>query len=351
MNALWRDLSLRGMANQEKGVLDPETLSAFVSARHDVDGPVSFDVRALRGGLESRCTSRVRARFTDRRGGARTVSFVVKHLDGPSCREAHVYEDVVAKVARGMAPQVLGIDWMDEDACLLYLEAVNPAQRWPWQDTEAMGEVLARLAALHEDARLLTAPPWEYEADLRRCGAYLVDRLGRIDARGELGRVRAARPAALRLVEALPKVRRELMDASPLGTTIIHGDAHPGNVLVRRRRGSLEPLLLDWGRAREGSAFEDVSSWLHTLAFWERAAMQRHDTLLARYLVARGESGRLDRSVRDAMWLASACTVLGGAALHHVEVAERATGRERAIAVRAAEHAARILRRADACWN
>jgi aminoglycoside phosphotransferase (APT) family kinase protein len=54
--------------------------------------------------------------------------------------------------------------------------------------------------------------------------------------------------------------------------TVVHGDVHPGNVLVQKTRGSTRVALIDWGRARLGSLLEDVASWLHAIGCWEPAA-------------------------------------------------------------------------------
>ena len=51
--------------------------------------------------------------------------------------------------------------------------------------------------------------------------------------------------------------------------------------MVRKSGGQHEPVLIDWARARAGSPFEDVSSWLQSLGFWEPAVKRKHDTLLA----------------------------------------------------------------------
>jgi aminoglycoside phosphotransferase (APT) family kinase protein len=68
----------------------------------------------------------------------------------------------------------------------------------------------------------------------------------------------------------------------------MHGDMHPGNVILRRGVAGVEPVLLDWARARPGSALEDVSAWVQSLGHWEPQARRFHDTLVRTYLVARG---------------------------------------------------------------
>jgi aminoglycoside phosphotransferase (APT) family kinase protein len=129
---------------------------------------------------------------------------------------------------------------------------------------------------------------------------------------------------------------------------------HSGNAMVRAGQEAERVVLLDWGRARLGSPLEDVSSWLQSLGYWEPEAKRRHDTLLQRYLVARGLVPRLGRDLRDAYWLASAGNVLAGALRYYLVVADGGGGapsRTRAEAGRAARDQLRVVRRADAIWR
>lgn len=323
----------------------------FVARRYEVSGGVELGARALRGGLEAQGVQRVTARFRDRRAKRHTFGFVVKHLRGPATREARIYADLVARAVPAAAPEVFETEWIGDDECRLYMEAVRPVRGWPWGDVDQAGDVLSEMVSLHADPPDVELPPWDYEAELLHCGGVLLDVLGRLDTRGELATIRRVRPAVARLVEALPDIRRELQDEKPFGRTLIHGDLHPGNAAVRRRRARERPVLFDWGRAREGAALEDVASWLHTLSLWEPEARRRHDSLLGRYLSERGWSGFIGRDVRDACWLAAACNILAGAVLYHIGVVTEGKGRQRHDSFQALDQCARILRRADACWR
>ena len=88
---------------------------------------------------------------------------------------------------------------------------------------------------------------WDYDAALCQSGYATLEALeGVVRALGA-GQFRGAVPMTRRLVEALPAMRRALLLASP--PIWIHGDLHPGNVILRRGVAGLEPVLLDWARA------------------------------------------------------------------------------------------------------
>ena len=161
--------------------------------------------------------------------------------------------------------------------------------------------------------------------------------------------VRPGIRAIRHLLPSFSRLRSDLLRARPLQGTVLHGDVHPGNVLIRRGGGTERAVLIDWGRARFGSPLEDVSSWLQSLGFWEPEAKRRHDTLLGGYLSARGYAGTLSSELRARYWLAAASNGLAGALRYHLWAAQQARTRQ---AQRAAANAARdwvrVLRRAHA---
>ena len=122
--------------------------------------------------------------------------------------------------------------------------------------------------------------------------------------------------------ERHPRVQPVLLAAAAFRMAVLHGDVHSGNVVVRVQEGAERVVLLDWARARLGSPLEDVSSWLQSLGYWEFEARRRHDTLLRRYLAARGLSTHLGREVRDVYWFAGACNVLAGALRYQLLAAD-----------------------------
>ena len=140
------------------------------------------------------------------------------------------------------------------------------------------------------------------------------------------------------------------MAASP--PVWIHGDLHPGNVILRRGRTGAEPVLLDWARARPGSPLEDVSAWVQSLGHWEPQARRYHDTLVRTYLAAQGLEPVLTRDFRRLYWMAGACNALAGALRHHLVAAQQAhTPRARATALTLAQKWLRLLRCADVHWR
>ncbi|XYI02668.1 phosphotransferase family protein [Sorangium sp. So ce1128] len=335
--------------------LDLAAVAAFLVARHGAAlGDAAIDIRPLRGGLCSDValiTARLRSGARPRR-----VALVAKIVDG--AREAAVYRRLSTSVARRFSPELLGAQRLGRRRWLLYLERIVPAHPWPWTDSAHTARVLDRLARFHgETAPGAALPAWDYEAEslaAARGTLSLAERL----PRGEIPALARAMPALRRVVAALPAMRRQLLAFQPLGTTVIHGDVHPGNVMIRRRSGVAEPVLLDWARARVGSPLEDVSSWLQALGYWEPEARRRHDTLLAGYLAARGLAPALTRPLRDAYWFAAASNALAGALAYHLSiVSDSRAGRPgaaydaRAAAARNAADWLRVIHRADACWR
>ncbi|WP_438010738.1 phosphotransferase [Sorangium sp. So ce321] len=338
--------------------LDLAAVAAFLVTRHGAAlGDAAIDIRPLHGGLCSD-VALITARL---RGGARPrrVALVAKLVDG--AREAAVYRRLSTSVARRFSPELLGAQRLGRRRWLLYLERIVPAHPWPWTDSAHTARVLEQLARFHgETAPGAALPAWDYEAESLAAARGTLSVAERLP-RGEIPALARAMPALRRVVAALPAMRRQLLAFQPLGTTVIHGDVHPGNVMIRRRGGVAEPVLLDWARARVGSPLEDVSSWLQALGYWEPEARRRHDTLLAGYLAARGLAPALTRPLRDVYWFAAASNALAGALGYHLSIVSiardsragqpGAASDARAAAARNAADWLRVIRRADACWS
>ncbi len=283
----------------------------FVSRRWSVPrGEVKVDVRPLSGGLES---SVARASLAVPRGRDIPRRLVVKELRGPHRREAAIYESLWSATEHPPAAQVLGVEPAG-DAHYLFLEYVERGAAWPWPDSAVTQAVCGALARIHDAPAALGAElAWDYESELRRsAGETMSVAAAARDAHGvrlwrRLGDLK-------RVVDALPDLRARLLAPD---RTIIHGDVHPGNVIVRPGGGV---ALIDWGRARIGSPLEDIASWLHSLGCWEPEARRRHDTLLRVYLESRRPPQRLTDAVREPYWLASASNGLAGAIRYHLTV-------------------------------
>lgn len=312
----------------------------------------ALELEPLAGGLVSAHVARGSARYRDGRGRRRLFRFVVKHLIGAERREAEVYRRVVRRHASEHAPSLLAVEEDGGGGCWLFLEWVRPHRRWPWNEPGRARLTAGHLADLHRklgDAP--EPPPWDYEAELGPRARETVRVLEELPADPALRRVRRAAPGARRMAEDLRRVRRQLVEGGPLPATLIHGDLHPGNVLLRRRGGALEPVLLDWARLRRGSPLEDLAPWLQTLAYWEPLVRRRHDRVLSGYLEARG-FGRATREVRDAYWLAAGLNALAGALTWNLGVYfDGESPKRRRDALRGAEVWARAIRQADRRWR
>lgn len=302
--------------------------------------------------------NRVSAHFRDARGHSRTLTFVVKVLEGAAMREALVYERLVAFHAQNLSPRLLGIERLGPERHALFLEAMCRVEAWPWRDVAVAQAVLSRLAGFHDSLSSeevsAVMPPWDYDSELQQSALRTLELLESCRRNPDFSRLTRHLPAARRMVAALPGVRAQLLRFAPFGAAPLHGDVHPGNALLCQRAESLEPVLIDWGRARLGSPLEDVSSWLQSLGYWEPEARRRHDTLLASYFSARGMERRLTSDLRGAYWMAGASNALSGALLYHLSVALAPHGvdsDQKARAAHSAQDWLRVLRRADACWR
>ncbi len=271
---------------------------------------------------------------------------VIKHLPPECAREADVYQALWQHLERPPAVQVFGQDTAGDATCM-YLEHATPVSSWPWADSALAARVCRALARLHDSRELPRKTfAWNYEEQLTRsAGDTLALAAAARDASGErlwhrVGDMR-------RVVRALPHIRRRLLSA---GTTVIHGDVHPGNVVLRPEAADVPVVLIDWARARIGSPLEDIASWLHSLGCWEPQARRRHDTLMRAYLQSRGVPRIFDADVRTDYWFASVSNGLSGAIRYHLAVLTDPTAPEatRANSRRATLAWARVVRRAAA---
>lgn len=164
-------------------------------------------------------------------------------------------------------------------------------------DPALLDSALTDLAGLHarfeDPAVRATEAPWlerssrssDYGARLLRAG---------ID-----GGARLSSPFVA-VAERYLADRDLLQDAWELGPmTVLHGDAHIGNVYVDDRAGTPQLGLFDWGLMTVGSPLRDVSYLISmTLSPADRRANER--ALLGRYLAARDRAGATPIAADDA---------------------------------------------------
>jgi Ser/Thr protein kinase RdoA (MazF antagonist) len=279
---------------------------------------------------------------------------VVKAISGLGVRELSVHRLMSIEGDPPCTPRLLGSRRAGPDGIYAFLEWVPPFSRWPWRRTEYAALVLAQFARVHSfDGRRFRAAlsGWDYEEELVSSAAATLEAYRQTVAAGHLRDARPMTKPLARLMASLPRIRRQLILFT--GPAVIHGDAHPGNAVIRRSGKTHRAVLLDWGRSRLGSPLEDVSSWLQSLGFWEPAARRAHDSLLKGYLCARSGSESLGRQFREAYWLAGASNACAGALRYHFAVLQdpARSAEQRWQSTRAAIDWLRIIRRADACWS
>jgi hypothetical protein len=331
-------------------VLSPEIICRFAEQllqHHEID----IEIQPLRGGLEAAGISLVHA---TRRDAAASASFVVKPMRGAAVREYWVHR-AVQRSCEAAAPKILGcLEADSEDTVYVFMEWVPALDTWPWRHREHAAKVLQQLARVHECAVGSVSPlicQWDYDDELSQSAASTVELYGSLFQSGvRIGERPMLRPLE-RIAAVVTAMRKQAVEVT--GAALLHGDAHPGNAVLREKNGALEAVLLDWGRARSGSPLEDVMSWIHSLGFWEPSARRIHDTLLVEYRRACGFSDDLPSSFRSAAWLAGACNAMAGALRYHLSVvADPQNAPEvRWTSSLAAADWLRIARRADAIWR
>ena len=290
-------------------------IAAFVADRWSVPRErVQVRLRPVLGGLESAVT-RARVR-TGPDHGKVPRRLVIKELRGDCRREADMYRLLWTHLDQPPAARLHGVEAAGESK-YLYLEDVRALSTWPWRDMRLAAAVCRALAEFHDTPALRRAVvPWDYETELARsadstlslaCSARTGDGVRGWRRLGDLKRV----------VAALPAIRARLFAS---GTALIHGDVHPGNVIVGEDLHAVRVTLLDWSRARVGSPLEDLASWLHSLGCWEPQARRRHDTLMRVYLQSRGRAQKITTELRTDYWFASISNGLAGAIRYHIAV-------------------------------
>ena len=314
--------------------------------------PDAVELEPLRGGLIAPAVRQVTVRWHED-GRSRSWRLVAKRLPAGDHRELVVHRRLATRLPGRLAPGLFGSARLADGGTVLFLEWIRPVRRWPWTEHGSAVRATRALGRVHEELEGMERPEglavWDYEAELAQSARRTLEIFDQVPRSPRWRLVLRVRPAVERLVESLPELRRQLLaDAS----IWIHGDVHPGNVVVGRHQGESQPTFLDWGRLRRGSPLEDLSSWLLSLGHWEPRVARRHDRLVAEYLRAADRPAHLGPSFRDAYWLAAASNALSGALRYQMLAALHATRpAERERALGAAAKWARAIRRADGRWR
>jgi aminoglycoside phosphotransferase (APT) family kinase protein len=328
-------------------------ISDFVRQRTENAPDMEIRATPLLGGLENCGVFKVELGWTASHGNVCSDRFVVKRLVGNSTRELAVWRALAGTPAAHAMPAMYGAEWHGEDEAYLYQEFVEPHSGWPWADITTSVAVLKALAHVHGATAVDgdSLENWDYESDLIESAQATVALFASaVYGKAALGDRPMLRTLE-RILQALPAMRAALRSSGP--TTLLHGDVHAGNAVVRNKSGAHSVVLLDWGRARLGSPLEDVSSWLQSVSFWEPEVKRRHDTLLRSYLRARRLPDSIGSELRELYWIATACNAMAGALRYHLAVTLD-SGRpeeERYSAFHALLDWLRIIRRADLCWR
>jgi hypothetical protein len=328
------------VGNAQESALRESFIREFAVCQFGVAPGSQLIVHPLHGGLETCGIACVTV------GPAQQM--VVKRLVGGARREVAIYQQLSPTPAATALPRYLGHVHTSSHETYLFLEWVPRHHDWPWSDVAQSTAVMERLALIHRQDVCL--PDWDYGADLSTSAVATLDLLAHLVFNGNAPSGRPMLKTLERAVDTLPAMRQALARAHQ--STLLHGDAHASNaVSCTGQRARI--VLLDWGRARMGSPLEDVSSWLQSVGFWEWEVRRRHDTLLRRYLAARGWNDRITPELRSLCWFAAASNALAGALRYHLAVANdiRRGDNERYLSAKAAQDWLRMIRRADVTWR
>jgi aminoglycoside phosphotransferase (APT) family kinase protein len=335
------------------GVIDRDKIRAF-AARLLRKEPDCLRIRVSRllGGLQAPAVAKVSVDVEGPAPRRRAAQFVIKCASGTAHREVAAYR-MLDRHLGGVAPRLLGAEEISPGATCLYLEWVDNDGAWPWARPDSNALAMETLAWVHSSLPASAFPAalaaWDYDRELVESAETTLEAFAAAARHEDFAKGRRRLRLLERIVSALPAIRRQLLGGRPV---VLHGDAHSGNVIISARGRSRQAVFIDWVRVRLGSAFEDVCSWLQSLRYWEWETRRRHDTLLRRYLAARGMRDRLDSGVRERYWLAGASNALAGALRYHASfIHDGHDAATRAEHARAALDWLRILRRAHACWK
>lgn len=219
-------------------------------------------VRPLTGGSVSGLVERITLHLAD--GGEHTRGL-------QDVRDAQVVQVVRKRVfphetagpaaAQAIRPTATAvpelITWGEDEEGAWLISAFVPGAPLPDRDAPVPAGLFASLARLHAHfhgaANVPAGVPrvdpewWE-----RLCHHWVLPQVGRRGGRHPAGTI--ARAGALISRAAVhPAVRRTLTGLTP---TLLHGDVHPGNVLIDGQRA----WLIDWGSCRVGPAMLDLAN-------------------------------------------------------------------------------------------
>jgi aminoglycoside phosphotransferase (APT) family kinase protein len=310
--------------------------SALTQWFQETYGRVDLRIKPIRSGL-SAVVAQVSARNAN---GGRDL-FIIKKIPPLPTAEHSAYKTVALRGLEDNAPRLIAAIPTDGGTYLV-LEYVMRWCTWPWREIKYAGLVLDTLAAVHGSSTTGSHDP-NYDDELAQLAEESVRVLD--SAARQLGdsRLQQGRAFLRRWAADLNRTRAELL----ADHVFIHGDVHPGNVRIRMCGEAKRAVLLDWGRARQGSRFEDVASWLQSLRFWEPQAARRHDLLFGQYLRCSGLAASITHEHRRAYWLAAGSNAVGGALIVHLTSAISAqTDYAQQLSIAAAIDWLRIVRRA-----
>jgi Ser/Thr protein kinase RdoA (MazF antagonist) len=281
---------------------DTDWLAALVrSAAGAVDGLVcieGIDTVSLKGGYVAKAVDRIDITWARRVGGQSTASFVRKVCIAAEVQALKVLATVSGAIA---VPEVI-VSWSSAEHPAAPKENGFISPFYPGgpltPDDLIPDTVLATLARVHAACCQTNNFDWTWTFDATHLDRLHADVLAKLSASDHFKATTADHVEWLRRLERIGRSDslRTISDALP--RSLVHGDMHPGNVVLR---SDGLPVIIDWGNVCVAPPMLDLANII-------RIDSTEWDIYLGAY---RAAGGKIDaQTCRRAYCWARAATAL-----------------------------------------
>jgi fructosamine-3-kinase len=238
------------------GLVLPPALLAWVAERTAGARIEHCTVHPLPGGAVSGLVERITLHLAAAPGGGRCMQEVqVVRKRALTHEAAGLGAAQVIRPAASAIPEL--ITWGEDEEGAWLISPFLPGSPLPDRDAPVPANLFDSLARLHARFRgAVNVPTGIPRVDpdwwQQLCHQWVLPQVGRHRGRHPAGTITRA-SALISRVAVHPAIRRTL---TRLSSTLLHGDVHPGNVLINGQRA----WLIDWGSCRVGPAMLDLAN-------------------------------------------------------------------------------------------